>query len=448
MDQKFIDRFDNLCKIDGSTDKLLLQQRGYDFEAVINDIFADEKSLLRRSYHTKDNKREQIDGAIEVWNRVLLIEVKWVKSNLAASELYSFIGKVENKFHGSLGVFISRNELTDNFIRSLNTGRRQNVIVIHGNDIDELFKPDSPPITKYIEHCIKLLSYDNLTHYPFSDFAKGYKPPEELAHELKEQERIFIANYLNNVKEVEAADLGHAYYALNQDIRNSVYRYVLDSFDYIWFSRFNNLRSQHPYNYLEYWRLIGPRNEEVRGTEKDYFSKKLLSDFQIYGLPEIFRLYKDKYQYLDIVTKEAFERSLLKQFEEARKVNYWELENAITDIVKELWDDFQKDTIEGLKDIYIHIYMDIFVIEIFSQKQFANKLLEEHIITEDELRSWFEDKLISFISSKHTIVDAEIEFFWRSYDKISHLMGFADESDYIQYVKDKSKEYINAKKAK
>src|SRR5690606_12657194 len=99
MDQKFIDRFDNLCKIDGSTDKLLLQQRGYDFEAVINDIFADEKSLLRRSYHTKDNKREQIDGAIEVWNRVLLIEVKWVKSNLAASELYSFIGKVENKFH-------------------------------------------------------------------------------------------------------------------------------------------------------------------------------------------------------------------------------------------------------------------------------------------------------------------------------------------------------------
>lgn len=447
MDQKFIDRFDNLCKIDGSTDKLLLQQRGYDFEAVINDIFADEKSLLRRSYHTKDNKREQIDGAIEVWNRVLLIEVKWVKSNLAASELYSFIGKVENKFHGSLGVFISRNELTDNFIRSLNTGRRQNVIVIHGNDIDELFKPDSPPITKYIEHCIKLLSYDNLTHYPFSDFAKGYKPPEELAHNLKKQERDFITNNLNRTELITDFTLSYEYSELNQQVKNSVYRYVFNNFDRIWLSGVNDSKSYVRYNYLEYWKLIKPESDEVKGTEEEYFKEKLVSNFEIYGRSEIFSIYQDEYRDLDGITKITFEKALVEQLKKAGKENNWQLENSITNVVEELWSNFDKKTIEDLKDIYVYIYMDTFRREKFAQKQFANKLVEERIIPEEELRLWVEEKLKAFVNDMGNVEDSVLELFLFTYSKLYGLMGFKLD-EYKTFVREKAQEYIDAKKTK
>jgi hypothetical protein len=89
---------------------------------------------------------------------------------MAASELYGFIGKIENKFSGTLGVFISRNELTKNFIDALNKGRRQSVIVIHGKDIELLFSRKTPIIKEYLTYCFKLLSYDNRTHLSLEDY--------------------------------------------------------------------------------------------------------------------------------------------------------------------------------------------------------------------------------------------------------------------------------------
>ena len=74
MKQEFIDRFETLKKY--TKDTQLLQQRGRDFEELINNIFQEEKVLLRKGFHTDDNKSEQIDGAIEIDNRIFLIETK------------------------------------------------------------------------------------------------------------------------------------------------------------------------------------------------------------------------------------------------------------------------------------------------------------------------------------------------------------------------------------
>ena len=88
--QQFYIRYKKLLKVkDTKTAKI---GRGQDFEALINDVLEDENILLKRSYHTRDNRSEQIDGAIEILNRVILFEVKWVEKNLAASELYAFLG--------------------------------------------------------------------------------------------------------------------------------------------------------------------------------------------------------------------------------------------------------------------------------------------------------------------------------------------------------------------
>jgi hypothetical protein len=170
MKQKFIEEFWELDKIQSGSPPEIMRKRGVDFERLINDVLEDETILLKRSYHTSDNQSEQIDGAIEIYNRIFLVEVKWVSSNMAASELYGFIGKIENKFSGTLGVFISRNELTKNFIDALNKGRRQSVIVIHGKDIELLFSRKTPIIKEYLTYCFKLLSYDNRTHLSLEDY--------------------------------------------------------------------------------------------------------------------------------------------------------------------------------------------------------------------------------------------------------------------------------------
>ncbi len=161
MKTEFKERFNNLLKIkETQTAKI---GRGQDFEKLINDIFEDEGILLKRSYQTSDNKAEQIDGAIEILNRIILFEVKWVESGLAASDLYAFIGKVENKLIGTLGLFISKEELSDNFVNSLSKGRRRNVLLFHGNDIQILIDGDLSLID-YFSYCIRRYSFDNIIH--------------------------------------------------------------------------------------------------------------------------------------------------------------------------------------------------------------------------------------------------------------------------------------------
>jgi hypothetical protein len=89
------------------------RRRGIQFERLFYEVFERENILLERSYFNEDGS-QQIDGAIEINNRIFLTEVKWEETKtLAASKLYSFLGKINSKIEGTLGLFISYNELGD-----------------------------------------------------------------------------------------------------------------------------------------------------------------------------------------------------------------------------------------------------------------------------------------------------------------------------------------------
>ena len=110
------------------------KRRGTQFERLLYEIFERENILLERSHFNEDGS-QQIDGAIEVNNRIFITEVKWEENKtLAASKLYSFLGKINSKIDGTLGLFISYNELNDNFINSVRAGIKQNCIIINGED--------------------------------------------------------------------------------------------------------------------------------------------------------------------------------------------------------------------------------------------------------------------------------------------------------------------------
>lgn len=110
------------------------KRRGAQFERLFYEVFDRENILLEKSYFNDDGS-QQIDGAIEVNNRIFLTEVKWEKSEtLAASKLYSFLGKINSKIEGTLGLFISYNDLSDNFINSVRAGVKQNCIILNGEE--------------------------------------------------------------------------------------------------------------------------------------------------------------------------------------------------------------------------------------------------------------------------------------------------------------------------
>ncbi|SOD17709.1 restriction endonuclease [Pedobacter xixiisoli] len=434
MDVRFIEKFELLKQIDEVKDLAIKRQRGLQFEELINDIFEDETTLLKRGYHSNDNRSEQVDGAVEIWNRVLLVEVKWVKSNLAASELFSFIGKIENKFQGTLGIFISRTKLSENFISALNRGRRQNVIVIHGDDIDLIFQVGSPPLSKYIEHCLKLFSYDTMVHYPYEDFVKGYQPPEELVEKARFEEREFITSYLNRKDDVPIEELRAAYYKLSTAIRKGVFVYVLTNIDRVWFSQKGVKLSHLVNNYLKFFTIIDPFGPEINGTEELYFGEKLPSFFTLYALEEIAGLYIKRYPSISNLVKVSFESKMVEQLKEAGKFNNEVKQRAISSFIELMWDQFETATHDALKEVFIYIELDSFLNPELPQKQFARKLLTEGMITREWLENWLQSKLPDYLRAFSKSYDV-VRQFYLSFGKLAPYLGM-DEHELLSYLEE------------
>jgi hypothetical protein len=196
-------RFEDLERIGENPGGAVARDRGHKFEDLLLDLFRVYKILIRPAFHTSDNKSEQIDGAISLQGRIALVEAKWTKESLAASELYSFLGKVEGKFSGTIGVFISRTELSQNFISALRSGRRQRIIVIHGDDVPFLFSPEFELIA-YLRECLHHLSIDNKPHLSAADFLKQREQRQEgLTLSRREQYKVL----LDRLRRPNAADL-------------------------------------------------------------------------------------------------------------------------------------------------------------------------------------------------------------------------------------------------
>lgn len=146
------------------------RRRGIRFERLVYEIFERENILLERSYFNEDGS-QQIDGAIEINNRIFITEIKWEESKtLAASKLYSFLGKINSKIDGTLGVFISYNELSDNFINSVRAGVKQNCIIINGEENIIPIVKGEVALKDYIWYIYQQASTRNRIFIPVSEF--------------------------------------------------------------------------------------------------------------------------------------------------------------------------------------------------------------------------------------------------------------------------------------
>ncbi|MDP2455284.1 MULTISPECIES: hypothetical protein [unclassified Kaistella] len=83
--------------------KIPPQQRGYEFESLINSLLCIENLEPKSSYKPLG---EQIDGSFFWQGQTFLLEAKWVKDKIPVSSLYSFKGKLDGKFHTTSGILL------------------------------------------------------------------------------------------------------------------------------------------------------------------------------------------------------------------------------------------------------------------------------------------------------------------------------------------------------
>lgn len=433
MKPEFTKSFTTLNELQEDADDALKRTRGLKFEKLINEIMIDEGISLTGGYHTADKRSEQIDGAIEINHRIFLLEVKWVASNLAASELFAFLGKIENKFNGTLGVFISRNQLTENFINALNRGRRQSVIVLHGDDIESIFASDFR-FKDYITEAFRILSFNNISHYPVKKYLEDKKekvPDAPAENSLKE-----VKDFINQFLLTGRLDRDSLMLELNlgkKEIYDPVYSYVVNTFWSVWS---NGLK--HPFNFdsadnfIIFLESYEPGQVTVKKEAEKYYSKLLPQYFDIYSREIFIQMFSKEYVNLPEDNRHRFEEFIMSKSKDV--LNDWNKENALTDVVSPIWGNLTSQTKEILSDFYLDIYISTRA-DKFAQKAFSMVLVSSGKISRNTIKRWLDEKLERAKKSYDTISEESLRTIAITYFPAAKIL-YADIKDWYAYVKE------------
>jgi hypothetical protein len=108
------------------------QQRGYDFERFLKDLF-DAFGLTAHAPYSLVG--EQIDGSFELQGETYLLEAKWINQKIGIGELGTFAAKLNQKASWTRGLFISFHGFTKEGLVAF--GRGQRLVAMEGRDLFE-----------------------------------------------------------------------------------------------------------------------------------------------------------------------------------------------------------------------------------------------------------------------------------------------------------------------
>ncbi|MES0490553.1 MAG: hypothetical protein ABUK01_11200 [Leptospirales bacterium] len=420
--------------------KITAQQRGITFEKLINQLFDIHNISIKSGYHTSDNKSEQIDGVIEVYHRIILLEIKWVEVNLAASHLYSFIGKVDNKLDGTLGLFISYEELSNNFIESISKGRHRNILIIHGSsNIDLLFTKDFP-IVLYLEYIIKLSSYDNINEFSATQFNNLVKEDKVISKNITRLDKSTKSDFLKYIlvkKEIEDYLIEEKVADLSEEIMVGVIEYLLENFSMYYRSYIANVSKKKNYLFLNFASaisLILKNGKIIKSVTPKYV--KLFEKTHDLNLlnPIIFtRLEKPIYEYESSRKKKIFSETLLETLKENR--GDFNTENTLTYILENVWSKIP----ENIRKEIFGIYMDFLFSSRnygFGQKDYAKTLISTNVepLKESFIESWLEQQVALEVEEfpiSTDDLDRGAKYFTRRFKDVAYGLNKSDEELYI-----------------
>lgn len=336
------------------------RRRGVQFERLFYEVFERENILLERSYFNEDGS-QQIDGAIEINNRIFLTEIKWENSKtLAASKLYSFLGKISSKIEGTLGLFISYNELGDNFLKSVRAGLRQNCIIINGEDNIIPIVNGEVRLKDYIWYIYQQASTRNRIFIPVLEFISLPKKSDQNNDDSKWNE---------------------VYEALISDEDNGDFEVKLDSN----YSKIDNLpeKTITLYPILHKNKTIANKLNYLVDTvidkDKSAFYRALVAKLEsLHWIKYADEHLLDKSKNLSTIDQEQADNIALKVIEYLREYyGLWEEENIASLVLDFLFDRVSEELKSKIYYVYAPIYCDTARKSHYPQKKFADKLFKQ-----------------------------------------------------------------------
>ena len=137
--------YKNLQEIPDNVTSQWYRDRGKKLETIIKALLENENLEPRTSFRPEG---EEIDGSFFAFNKFFLLEMKWHKSEIPASAIYSFKGKVDGKLSGTIGIFISMSGYSKDAVDALCLGKELNIILFDKEDIDEAFSTSFSNVLK------------------------------------------------------------------------------------------------------------------------------------------------------------------------------------------------------------------------------------------------------------------------------------------------------------
>lgn len=113
--------------------RLPAQQRGYEFEKFLKNLFSAYGLSGRASFRLTG---EQIDGSFVMHNETYLLEAKWENSPIGAAHLHTFEGKLGQKASWSRGLFVSISGFSEEGLLAFGKGKR--LVCMDGCDLSEM----------------------------------------------------------------------------------------------------------------------------------------------------------------------------------------------------------------------------------------------------------------------------------------------------------------------
>lgn len=451
MDRKEI--INELKKLEVVIDTPLTKRdRGLRFERLIADLFEDEEILIKRPYYTMDNKSEQIDGAIRIGDRVFLLEIKWVESGLAASDLYAFIGKVDNKMFGTLGLFISKEELKNNFINAASKGRQRKVIIIHGKSVENMCKLEKGKIRDYLNSAINVYSFDNEIDYSMEKHLEQKENKIEII-ESQEKSDASIKKYVSficNNNKIDDYLIYEETEKLDALQKNKIFEYLMLNYPkyYKNYSFSNALYSSRDMAFqnintaLNYLKIFEQQNII------DLYLMTITNYIDIaYFLPEIWGKIKNSLKKIDDEKKSKVSNAL---YQVLHKISGdYDKENIITECIKEYWENIdQTDKINIISE-YIEYYYSNRIAK-FPQKSFAIDIIStmKDTPTKKAIENWISNKIkkdIEYLDkeSAKKIYGRMTDYFSRNYKELAFVLEYSPE-EYIKYINEMYIKILNS----
>ena len=111
------------------------QPRGFAFEKFLKELFDAYGMGARASFRLTG---EQIDGSFEIQGETYLLEAKWQRKPVDASDLRSFNAKVEDKASWSRGLFLSDSGFSEDGLTAFGAGK--SLICMDGLDLSDVLQ--------------------------------------------------------------------------------------------------------------------------------------------------------------------------------------------------------------------------------------------------------------------------------------------------------------------